>query len=254
MTHASPTSLLMVGESHSLPFKGLSFSAPGGESFTCRTLFFIKLLAQQYSNGDLWNLELINGLVTEGVLDKQGRPAFRAQTPAISPPLVFFAGDMDLHQILVKMGNKFDFSLPDDPGYDTDGKKQRLAYTVIEQQIATFLAPFLRVMEQFRAGRFDRLMIHALPPRTPDNKAAARWTNGIEIDAPIRAKMTVATNRQLRGFCDKSGIPFIDPWPALTQDGYLKPDYELDGVHVNHAAALVSLERIVGVLLQREAA
>jgi len=40
-------------------------------------------------------------------------------------------------------------------------------------------------------------------------------------------------------------IPLIDTWPELAQDGYLLPQYDIDGMHLSREAALVSLQKII---------
>lgn len=96
-------------------------------------------------------------------------------------------------------------------------------------------------------------MIHCLPPRSPDEAAAARWTGDVVVPAPVRAKLTVLANRVLAAFCAETGIPFIDTWAELTESGYLRPEFELDGFHLNRQAALVSLDRIAANLFDQTA-
>jgi len=43
-------------------------------------------------------------------------------------------------------------------------------------------------------------------------------------------------------------IPLIDTWPELAQDGYLLPQYDIDGMHLSREAALVSLQKIIDCL------
>ena len=248
------TPIHMVGESHSLSFSNLLFRPEWSqETFLCHTRFFPTLLAAQYSTQQTLNAEFVDGLVAEGILDKAMRPAFMhagpsaayiAGMPIMSPAVVFFAGDMDLHQVFLQIANKFDFKLPVDSVYGVDTDKQMLTHTVVRDQIVSFMSPFLDAIDRLRTMNFSRLMIHCLPPRTADNIAASRWTPGTVVNAPVRAKLTLVVNRLIEGFCAKSGIAFIDTWPEMTENGYLRPEFELDGVHVNRKAALISLDKI----------
>ena len=248
------TPIHMVGESHSLSFSNLLFRPEWSqETFLCHTRFFPTLMAAQYLTQQMLNAEFVDGLVAEGILDKAMRPAFMhagpsaayiAGMPIISPPVVLFAGDMDLHQVFLQIANKFDFKLPADPVYGVDKDKQMLTYTVVRDQILSFMSPFLDAIDRLRTMNFNRLMIHCLPPRAADNIAASRWTGGTIVNAPVRAKLTLVANRLIEDFCTKSGIAFIDTWPELAENGYLRSEFELDGVHVNRKAALISLDII----------
>jgi hypothetical protein len=253
------TPIHMVGESHSLVFSNLLFRAAGcGDAYLCRTRF-LPLLAADYSDGANIHADYANALLGEGIVDQAFRPAFMnadpaaaflAGTPLMAPPMVLFAGDMDLHQLFPQMA-EFDFLLEDDPHYGVDKARQLLSYADVRDHISSVLAPFLATVEQLRDVGFNRLMIHCLPPRTRDNEAASRWTGGTVVDAPVRAKLTLAANRLIQAFCDRAAIPFIDTWPELTIDGYLRPEFELDGVHVNRASAMVSLAKIASNLCDR---
>ena len=245
----------MVGESHTLAFSNLLFRPSWSkDTFLCRTRYFPTLLAAQYSAGQTLNGGFVAALVAEGILDKDHRPAFMhaepsaaflAGVPIMSPPVVFFAGDMDLHQsIFSKIADKFDFKLPDDPFYGVDNSKEMLPFATVREQLTSVMSPFFNAMERLRVAHFGRLMIHCLPPRTPDDVSASRWTSGVLIRASIRAKLTLAANRLIGEFCAKYEIPFIDTWPELTEGGYLRREFELDGVHVNREAALISLDKI----------
>lgn len=257
------TPIHMIGESHSLIFSNMLFRPSGSEeSYLCRTRFFSSLRARQYSVGDELSDDYVDGLVAEGLLDRAYRPVhqyaepsatFLAGMPLMSPPMVLFAGDLDLHELLRQVGDQFDFLLPDDPGYGVDPTKQIMTYAQVRDHIAGFLAPFCNAVEQLKAASFDRVMIHCLPPRTPDSDLAARWTDGIVIAAPFRAKLTLLANRLLADFCDAAGIGFIDTWPDLTENGYLRPEFELDGVHINRRSAMISLDRIADQLFDRTA-
>jgi len=257
------TPIHMIGESHSLIFSNILFRPSGSEdSYLCRTRFFSSLRARQYSVGDELSDDYVDGLVAEGLLDRAYRPVhqyaepsatFLAGMPLMSPPMVLFAGDLDLHELLRQVGDQFDFLLPDDPGYGVDPTRQIMTYAQVRDHIAGFLAPFCNAVAQLKAASFDRVMIHCLPPRTPDNDAAARWTDGIVIGAPFRAKLTLLANRLLAEYCEMAGIGFIDTWPDLTENGYLRPEFELDGVHINRKSAMISLDRIADQLFDRTA-
>lgn len=246
----------MIGESHSLVFNNLLFRAED-QTWLCRTRFLAILKAANYlADGNL-DTSFVEALIADGILDSELRPAFLhvepsaaylAGAPMLAPPMVLFAGDLDLHGLFRQLGNAYDFVLPDDPHFAVDPAKQSMAYADIHAHIAASLAPFLDAVRMLQAVGFTRLMLHSLPPRTPDAEAAAHWTSGALIDAPIRAKLTMLANRLLADFCAETAIPFIDTWPELTEAGLLRPEFELDGCHVNRDSAQISLDKIADTL------
>ncbi len=257
------TPIHMVGESHSLVFSNLLFR-PGGaqENYLCKTRFLPVLKAAEYSAGNDLSADYVHALIAEGIVDSSLRPAFLhaepsaaflAGMPVMAPPMVLFAGDLDMHQLFRQIGGSYDFILPDDPCYGTDKAKQILPYSDVEGHISGFLNPFFNAVRLLKSVGFSRMMIHCLPPRTPDNVAASHWTGGIIIDAAVRAKLTLIANRQIAAFCADAGIAFIDTWPDLTENGLLRPEFELDGAHINRQSALISLEKITAHLFDQTA-
>ncbi len=257
---ASP--IHMIGESHSIVFGNLLFRPVWSKDpYLCRTRFLPTLLAADYAVGDDIDNGYIDALIAEGIFDASLRPAFMhcepsaayiAGQPLIAPPMVLFAGDLDIHKMFLDFTDRCDFILPDDPGYGVDKSKTMLAHAEVVDHVLALLTPFLQTVEQLQAAGFGRLMIHCLPPRTADDERAARWTRFV-FSAAVRAKITVVANRLLEEFCSHADIAFIDTWPELTEGGYLKPEFDLDGCHVNRAAAQISLEKISDILIDRTA-
>jgi len=122
----------------------------------------------------------------------------------------------------------------------------------VQQQIEATYRPFEAMLQALRPV-FPRLMVHGLPPRTPDDAKAARWTGGVTVAAAVRSKMTVLANRRLAGICAALDIPFLDTWAETSLDGYLHPDFELDGLHLNQRATAVSLSAIAAALYDHTA-
>ena len=248
------TPILMIGESHSLAFKNLLFHPTWSkETFICRNRFLPSLLGSQFSINNSMNQELVEILVAEGILDRMLRPAYLyadpsvsyiAGTPVLAPPLVFFGCDTEMVFLFSKLVDKFDFDLPEDPGYGIDRNKQPITYTEIAQQVATIVDPFISAVRQLHSVGFSRIMVHCIPPRNIDEVVASAFTSGVVVPMEIRSKLVLLANRMLRTACDEMQIVFIDIWPETSENGYLKPEFALDGVHLNRAAAKISLDKI----------
>jgi len=249
-----PTTLYLVGESHCIQF-GNSLARPAGidETFLCRARYLREVIASNCdSNFDL----LLDAFKAEGIIDRNGNAdwlvrevnsVYLSGQPMLSPPIVFFMGDVDLQALFRMVKNEFDFELPDDPGYGADRTKTPITCETVSQQIEQVFRPFVVALQSLRA-LFPQLMVHDLPPRTRDDAKAARWTGGLMVDAAVRAKITILANRHLAAICAAMDIPFLDTWAETSLDGYLHPDFELDGLHLSQRAAAVSLGAVVAAL------
>jgi hypothetical protein len=50
--------------------------------------------------------------------------------------------------------------------------------------------------------------------------------------------------------CAASGATFLDIWPEyLDERGYLRPEFELDGVHLNRSASMITVRRLIETAL-----
>jgi hypothetical protein len=255
------TPIHMLGESHVLAYSNLVFrSTWTNETFICRTKFLPMIPASDYGSDSHLNPGLSDALVAEGILDRYLRPFFLtvddsaacySGSPIIAPPIVIFAGDTDLQALFMRIGNQFDFELPDDTVHGVDRSKQPIAFSEIQREVTRIVSPVIGVARQLRSIGFSRLMIHCLPPRYLDTARASLWSRGIEVGAPVRAKLALLANRILRDACGSYDIGFIDTWPELEENGYLKSEFELDGIHLNRKGAILSLNRISNFLIDQ---
>ena len=117
-------------------------------------------------------------------------------------------------------------------------------------QLEQRLAPFVDILRTLRRS-FPRLMLHGLPPRGRDDDRAVRWSFGAPCAAAVRAKLTLAANRYLAAACAAIDVAFIDIYDQLSLDGYLRPEFDLDGLHIGRAATEVSLKAVTANLFDR---
>ncbi len=241
----------MVGDSHCLKFADLTYRPVGTPYvFACQTEFIPSLFHN--------SLHLLKeGLKAAGFFDVNDEPcwltivpidAFVKGRPVLSPAMVIFLGEADL-QVIISQISGFDFELPDDPGYGIDFDSDPIDYDSVWQEVKNRFDPLVEAVESLR-HYFPRLMWHGLPPRCRDDAKATRWS-GSRSAARMRAKVTLMANRLLKSACARSGIPFIDVWDELSLDGYLRPDMDLDGLHLARPAADVSMRAVVSNLFDR---
>jgi hypothetical protein len=165
---------------------------------------------------------------------------------------VFFAGDVDMQNLFAQLGNDYDFELPGDTLYGVNFDKQPMPYQAVRERVDRMLRPFLDAMYMLRP-LFPRTMVHALPPRSIDNERSQHWSFGVYVDAPLRAKLTLVANQIMAETFAGLDIPFIDLHDQISEGGYIRPEYDLDGLHLSRKAVLLSLEAITGSLYDRTA-
>lgn len=247
------------GESHCMALGNTLFEWAPGEIFMCRSRFMPYLKAHQYMENGKLHPSLIEALNGERLLDEKGRPkfldenvsfAYYSGVPVMPPPMLFFAGDMDLHMNLFKeWGDRYDFILPGDETYGIDKSRQPVSLGAVCKKIEIMLSPFTQALLQLRDMGFSRLMVHCLPARS-NNPKKAYW---LGFDYALRAKLTIVANSFYAGFCQRENIGYIDNWGETMENGYLKPEYDLDGGHLVKSATLITIQKIMEHMYGRTA-
>ncbi|MCA8955845.1 MAG: hypothetical protein KDC87_07215 [Planctomycetes bacterium] len=280
MTPAVPvlerlTPVYCIGESHCLRFREVVFRTaelPHALHTRCRFLPHVQaacfasaaglhedlgtaLLAEELcvlSPQDDGELELTarhRPLTMAGRI-QAARHAALADEPQVAPALLLFAGEQDLTILAAQLGAATDFELPEDPGYGMVDGAARVPFDTIECAVTRCLAPLEEGLEMLRAAGFSRTMVHAIPPRVVDDGRAARWSDGVHVPAPVRSKLAVLFNRLLAETCRRSGAELLDLWDVLVRDGYLREEFDLDGLHLNQAATAQSMAEVARRLRQ----
>ena len=223
------TPIHLIGESHTVAFNNLLFRCTNSDdAFICRSKFIPLIPANQYGTETSVNADFLKALIAEGLIaEKFMRPyyqhlidavAFYQSMPLIAPPIIFFFGDTELQGLLTQFGSEFDFEMPDDSVYGMDNEKDLIPYTIIRNHLEKLISPAIAVLKQLKNVGFTRLMVHSLPPRSTDDKAASKWSHGIVISAQIRSKLVVLMNQYLENSCKEIGIGFINTWLETSQD------------------------------------
>ncbi len=257
----TPSPIYMIGESHCLQFSNLMVrSSWADDTFFCRTRYS-GLPAQEYADDAGLNPVLSEILESERILF-QGHAyfmmmaesaAYLSGMPQLPPAMVFFAGDVDMQNLFAQMGNGYDFELPGDTVFGVDFDKEPMSYLIIRTKIEGLLTPFLDAVQMLR-GLFPRTMVHALPPRSANSDLAQRWSFGVYVDAPLRAKLTLVANDIMASRCAAMDVAFIDISGQVAENGFARADLDLDGLHLSRTASLLSLEAITSSLYDRTAA
>jgi hypothetical protein len=243
-----------LGESHCMAFGNTLFEWRTGELFMCRSRFMPTLKAQHYLENGRLNPVLLEALHAERLLDEKNMPrfldenisfAYYSGVPVMPPPMVFFAGDMDLHMDLFKeWGNDYDFILPGDDIYGFDRSKTPVPIASVCKKVEMLLSPFTNALLQLRDMGFSRMMIHCLPARS-NNPKKAHW---LGFDYALRAKLTIVANSYYAAFCQRENIGYIDTWAETMENGYLREELDLDGGHLVKSTTIISFGKIMEYL------
>lgn len=250
----------MLGESHCMAFDGLLFQPQGHpDLLLCHACYLPTVPASQFSLDGHVNGALAAALVSAGVLDPGMQAAYLSTNASVAyiagralmaPALVVFGGDTELlSRMYVQLGDVYDFALPDDPGFGVDRNKQPVPYQQVHAQITQYLAPMFKALDQLRQHHLGRIVVHGLPPRNADQAAVSLNAPGPLPDVAVRSKLALLVNRELAAACARLGFAYVDIWPETTVHGVLRPEFALDGIHLNRKAAKISLEKIAAALV-----
>lgn len=170
------TPIYFLGESHTLCFRNTLFRKHATSQIFLGRVRFRQILAADFSRDGELHPDLMDALKGEqllgddGIATHQTKDRKTLRTSEVSgipfhvPLLVLFAGDLDLFEMLRKLGANYDFQLPEDPGYGTNPSLEQIPYSDVLAKMGQFFNQFLDACELLRALGFTRLAIRALPP------------------------------------------------------------------------------------------
>jgi lysophospholipase L1-like esterase len=251
--------IFVIGDSHALPFKNMFFRDRWtGQWVTVRSKYISGLTAHDFFNPETreFSSSVITCLEYEGLIRDGGATHLskneidfsiaQASGLPVTPPLMMFTvGDIDVRGTLLPMfGDQYDFVPPFESPYPLLDRRIVL-WDAIAEVIERRLRPFIEGLKQLQIAGFNRLYVQLVVPPTA-NEDRIKQLHGIHCPLSVRAKLVTAFNRILTQEVKAIGVTIIDIWPRVTGgDGYLLPDYELDGVHLPPKAARMQLEQLL---------
>lgn len=262
---AAPASYAFVGDSHAAIFEGLIFTNDLAETPVQRYLL-TKGRWQSYFRAarffregclDEWFTRTLRDLRFIGVSAQDALPMFpalpthsesggeREERFAPAKPaervLVVCCGEVDAREATHAIGDGSDVDL--DPPYDLRGLPEFVPARVFSEAEmrefirARYVEPLFDGLAALRTAGYSKLFLYALPPPTiaqlPHFKPAR-----------MRYKMSVLFNRMYEEFCRENGVRLLSIWDEVTADGLRSPLYDLDGVHLNLAAAEIAVNKL----------
>jgi len=250
--------IYVIGDSHALPYRNLMFRESWTGSWASVHAKYVSgLTAHDFfepSSGDFHPavIEFLefeglvrNGKATHLSSDEVDFSIHRASGKAVTPPLLLFTmGCIDVRgAILPVLRDTHDFV----PNFETELPlldRPLIPWDVIDSMIRQRVDPMIAGLQQLMNAGFNRLYVQLVVPPTRD-EARAKQLQGYETPVSIRTKLVMAFNRYLENECKRIGVKTISLWPSLTEGGYLRPDLEVDGVHVPPKAAKWFVEALI---------
>ena len=248
----------MIGDSHTLPYRNLLFREDWtGRLVMARSRYVSGLTAFELfkpASGE-FHPELIRFLEYEGLV-RNRRAAHlsveeidfsiaRANGQPVTPPLLLFAvGDIDIRGTLMPMfKDTHDFVPPYETPYVLSDRPL-VPWDILEAKMAAHIDPMVAGLRRLIECGFNRLYVQAVVPPTQD-EARIRQLHGYDCPVTVRTKLVAAFNRMLANACAPLGVTLVENWTALTNDGLLRSDLEVDGVHVPPRAARWFLDALL---------
>jgi lysophospholipase L1-like esterase len=258
--HSTETSLpiFVVGDSHTLPYRNLVFRERWcGKWVMSHSKYVASLTTHNFFSQDTseFNPGVIEFLDYEG-LTRGGRATHLAMNdvdfaiakasgqPIVPPLLLITAGDIDIRGAIMPMlKDSYDFVPPFETNLPTLDKRL-LPWDMIDDAIASRIAPFIAGIRELVACGFTRIYVQAVVPPTP-NEARVWELHKYNCPLTVRTKLVMAFNRRLIAECASINITVLDIWDRLTKDGTLRKDLDFDGVHLPPVAAQWYLEALI---------
>ena len=249
----------IIGDSHALPYRNLIFRDKWtGQWIVVRSRYISGLTAHDFFNSKTGEFlpQILETLEYEGLVrderathlskDEIDFAIAQATGQPVTPPLLMFVvGDIDVRSILLPMlAEHYDFVPPLDLPYPVS-EKPLMPWDVVAETIEQRLRPFINGLKQLRESGFNRLYVQSVVPPTQDEARVKVVQGRISCPVLVRTKLVAAFNHVLATEVKSMGATIVDIWPQVTEGGYLKKEYELDGVHLPPRAAQMHVEQLL---------
>jgi hypothetical protein len=109
------------------------------------------------------------------------------------------------------------------------------------------MEPLHRGIELLRQATLSPLFLLGIPPPIGNDQVSARC-RGYVTKAETRIGAARLFNNVNATLSRQSGVIFIDLWDRFAGSCGLKPEFDLDGVHLNGRAALILLSELAANL------
>ena len=195
-------------------------------------------------------------LLFAGVLRKTGPNAYTVQPEysqlvgysddlRLSPPVTLCCGGFDAHRLLTDLGAAT-VAIPDSLAHGLRATP-RAGDVPFEEAVAVAarsLQPFELGLELLKSSGLRHLAVHMA---VPWNLEPSGWHPNAWHDlVPLTQRCQIVINSCIARICERAGVVHIDIWRDLVGiDGWREPRFTLDTGHVNYAASVLAVERLL---------
>ena len=261
--HAIP--LYFVGDSGCVVFRDALYRDSRRDAvFVGRGLHTPSLYAGELvdAQGNL-NAAVTAQLVLAGVLRKDGPDAYVVQPEysrlvgysddlRLSPPIVLCCGGFDAHRLLTELGAAT-VAIPDSLAHGLRATP-RAGDVAFEDAVAAAersLQPFEAGLRLLKSYGLRHVAVHMVVPWNlePSGWHPNPWHDLVEITQ----RCQIVINFCIARICERAGAVHVDTWRDLVgPDGWRDPRFTLDTGHVNYAASVLAVERILNAFAPLE--
>jgi lysophospholipase L1-like esterase len=254
--------LFLVGDSHCLAARDLlAADAFTGRNYIVVSKYIPGFSAGAFMKGGKLTPDLLTALESENLV-RDGQFSFSslshqelstnfiAGATGSPPVLILTLGEIDLRGgFLSKLADKYDIVLPYETPYAVRKGAKIMPYAVARQMAQDMFAPLVQGLLELRKMGLPRVLVMELPPPTLDQERFDAL-NGFSCPIDTRYKAALLFNEILKEGCAKAGAAVVNVWPEVIDErGYLRREFELDGVHLNRLASLRSLRQILAAAI-----
>jgi hypothetical protein len=262
-----------VGDSHVAAFDGLVLedAAHPGELLLTKSYFQPFFRAEQFFSdgrfGEYMTRLLVQMRCAETALKgwsdalsaiDMGASISGARDPLRFRPIgragkvvVVSVGEVDAADLANELFPRFDIDVGSEPSgwarlpdYETEEVLPRERALALIRERA---APLFAGLSVLREAGFSDLFLHDIPP--PGPVEFPHWK-----PARYRYKIRWLFNRVYREWCVANDVGFLSTWDDVTVDDLRSEKYDRDHLHLNRAAAIVSVMRLSEILAARASA
>jgi lysophospholipase L1-like esterase len=251
--------IYVVGDSHVLPYRNMLFHDKWvGDLVLVHSKYIPGLSAHNIFDSATceFHSELMQFLEYEGLV-RAGKAthlsgeeldlavAKASGKPLTTPIVLMTAGDIDIRLAIAPLlKDEYDFVPPFETAIPLSDK-QLVPWDVLERAIDKQITSMLEGLSHLRACGFTRLYVQSVVPPTR-NEARFFDLHGYSCPVAVRTKLVMAFNQKLAAGLKSIDVNYLDNWPKLVaDDGLLRPELEVDGVHVPPKAARWYLEALI---------
>lgn len=236
---AHPSPIYFLGDSHCIAFNNLLVREPSnGHEYLTIAKYIPNLNGDRIIQNDSINAHLLWALQAESLIVPRGEGWIPRHVleGTQDPTLVFFAGEIDVRGMAEKLGPETDFvlpfPLPDADRFASTPHPRIAPFSIIENAVNTKVWNICSALHRLTQAGFRKVFLHSI---APDSSGAP---------SIVRYRLTCFFHLLLASNAANIGVQFLNLWDQFTHHNQLRPEYYLDGIHLNKHATIATMRKL----------